>query len=145
MLKKLAFLTSVLVLVSFISVSLAHKTQTVGEGENEVKVIVGFVKEPPFTEERTGLDLIIRRAGDDSPVENLQDSLIAELVAPDGRASRLLTLRPQYGKPGYYTDDFVLTEPGVYTIRISGFIGGTAVDLTFESHEVKPLAELRFP
>jgi hypothetical protein len=30
-------------------------------------------------------------------------------------------------------------------VRVHGFIGETAVDLTFETHEVAPLADLRFP
>lgn len=122
----------------------AHQTQTVGEGEGAVNVIVGMVREPAYTEERNGLDLIIQNANDE-PIENLENSLQAEITAPSGGEPRVLALRAQYGKPGYYTDDFVLTEPGVYTIHISGFVGEREVDLTFESHEVAAFDNLRFP
>src|SRR5690606_28751408 len=39
--------------------ALAHQTKAVGP-EGEYLVIVGFEKEPIFTDERNGLDLIIR-------------------------------------------------------------------------------------
>jgi len=122
----------------------AHETQTVGEGENQLQVILGMRSEPAYTEERNGLDLIIRDANDQS-IENLEGSLQAEITSPDGAATRRLELRPVYGEPGAYTDDFVLTQPGVYTVRVTGFIGEREVDLTFETHEVAPIAEIRFP
>ncbi len=133
------FLTALLFGFAF-----AHETQTVGEGEEAANVIVGMVREPAFTDERNGLDLIIRDANDE-PIENLENSLEAEITAPSGGEPRVLELRAQYGQPGYYTDDFVLSEPGVYTIRIGGFIGEREIDLTFESHEVGALDDLRFP
>lgn len=126
------------------STSLAHETQLVGEGSQQYKVIVGYATEPPYTDERNGLDLFIRTAADE-PVENLQNSLTAVLIAPDGSTSRQLELRPVYGQPGDYTDDFVLTEPGVYQLHLTGFIGANEIDLTFEFSEAKPLSGLRFP
>jgi hypothetical protein len=135
-----------LVLVSaFASLALAHQTRTVGEGSEQYNVIVGFVHEPAFTEERNGLDLIIRRTSNDEPIEGLAESLNAEITSPDGTQTRTFTLRAQYGKPGYYMDDIVLTQAGEYTLRIWGFIGGTEFDETFQTHEVRELAALRFP
>ncbi len=128
-------------LSTVISLALAHQTREVGDGK--YKVIVGMVKEPAFTEERNGLDLIIRDA-QNNPVENLAKSLQAEITTPDGKGKRTLTLRAQFGKPGYYTDDFILTQPGVYKIRIWGKIADVDFDLTYDSHEVKALSSLRF-
>ncbi len=133
----------VLSLFVLLNVTLAHETQTVGSGEETYTIIVGFATEPPFTDERNGLDLFVRTA-DDAPVENLENSLEAELTAPNGE-TRILTLRARYGAPGDYTDDFVLTMPGVYTVRVYGFIGELEVDAAFETHEVRPLSDLRFP
>lgn len=142
---QLTALTLLTVMASIASFVLAHDTQTVGEGENQYQVTVGYVNEPPYTEQLNGLDLIIRTA-DDEPVENLESSLSAELVAPDGEATRELPLRAQYGEPGYYTSDFILTEPGAYTFRISGFIGELEVDLEIPyDHKVEVSSELRFP
>jgi hypothetical protein len=67
------------------------------------------------------------------------------LIAPDGRTARGLKIRPQFGRPGYYTDDFILTVPGAYRIRIFGAIEDVTFDETFESHEVRRIEELRFP
>jgi hypothetical protein len=133
-----------LLLLSFIPLTLAHSEQTVGSGENQYTVIFGMASEPAFTDERNGLDLIIQDP-DGNGVENLEQSLSATITSPDGSAERELTLRAVYNEPGSYTDDFVLTEAGSYRVQISGFIGETEVDVTFETHEVKPLAELHFP
>ena len=119
-----------------------HQTKVVG---GKYKVIVGFVKEPPFTSERNGLDLIVRRSDGKTPVENLEHSLFAVLMAPDSGPARPLKLRPQHGQPGYYADDFMLTRPGVYQIRVFGVIEDVRFDEMFESHTVKPIDELRFP
>ncbi len=120
----------------------AHETKVVG---GKFKVIVGFVREPVFTNERNGLDLIIRRNDNNAPVENLERSLSAVVISPDGRTARPLKLRPQHGKPGYYTDDVILTQPGIYKIRIFGAIEDVTFDEIYESHEVRRLEELRFP
>ena len=124
---------------------LTHETQTVGDGQTSYDVIVGFTTEPPFTGERNGLGLTVRQTEGGEPVENLQNSLSAQLIAPDGQASLDLELRARHGQLGAYTADFVLTEPGVYTLRLEGFIAAVEVDLTFELHEVRPFGELHFP
>lgn len=121
----------------------AHVTRTIGD--SEYLVIVGFVVEPPYTDERNGLDLIVRRASDGEPVPYLEETLFAEIIAPDGVTKRTLPVRAVYGKPGYYTADVVLTEPGVYQFRIWGYVHGVEFDEVFATSEVKPLASLRFP
>ncbi len=81
---------------------------------------------------------------DDEPVPGLETSLTATFVAPGGQ-ERQLELRPQWGRPGYYTDDIMLTATGIYRINVSGFIGAVEVDEIFETHEVRPLSDLAFP
>ena len=140
--------TTVIVLTVMTIVTLAlvsawaHETKVVG---NRYKVIVGMVREPAFTSERNGLDLIIRRSDNNDPVENLERSLSAVVISPDGKTARALKIRAQFGRPGYYTDDFILTLPGVYKFRIFGIIGDLSFDEMYESHEVKKIEELRFP
>ena len=132
-------------LAALLPFAFAHETVTVGQGENQYQVTVGYVNEPPYTEQLNGIDIIIRDM-DNQPVENLETSLLAEIVSPDGEATRELPLRVQYGKPGSYTSDFILTEPGTYTFRITGFIGELEVELEIPyDHEVEPSSELRFP
>ena len=138
---KRIFCTLTFVLLTF---ALAHDTKLVGpEGGTQYKVTVGMLNEPVFTEVRTGLDLIVLSAADDSPLENLENSLMAEITAPSGE-TRTLELSPQFGKPGYYKDDYILTQPGTYIIRIHGFIGNLEIDESYP-REVGDVAELRFP
>jgi hypothetical protein len=129
-------------LAVMLSPASAHETKVVG---GKYRVIVGMVREPAFTNERNGLDLIIRRAEDNAPVENMERSVSAVLISPDGRTARPLKIRPQFGRPGYYTDDFILTRPGVYRLRVFGMIGDVTFDETYQTHEVRALEELRFP
>lgn len=52
---------------------------------------------------------------------------------------------PKWGKPGYYTDDFAVTQPGIYKVRVFGIIGDLSFDEMFETHEVRRFEELPFP
>lgn len=127
------------------SLSFAHDHQTVGKGENQYELAIGYVNEPTYTDQLNGLDLAVHKL-DETPVENLETSLKAATIAPDGTTRRELPLRAVYGEPGVYTSDFVLSEPGAYTFEITGFIGETEVDLTLPyKDEVEPVADLRFP
>ena len=125
--------------------ALAHQSITVGDGPDRFDIVIGFTREPIFTDERNALDLIIRRTEDREPIAGLARSLTVEMIAPDGTSTHVFTLRDQYGRPGSYTDDVVLSATGVYTIRVRGFVGEVEVDETFQTHEVRDLASLRFP
>ena len=125
--------------------SFAHDHQMVGEGENQYELTIGYVHEPTYTDQLNGLDLAVHTM-DETPVENLETSLSAAIIAPDGKARRELPLRAVYNEPGAYTSDFILSEPGAYTFEITGFIGETEVDLTLPyDHEVEAAADLMFP
>lgn len=140
------FAVSALNLLSLVlSTAFAHDHHTVGQGEQQYEIVLGYVNEPPYTEQLNGIDLRVHNMAEE-PIENLETSLSATIIAPDGEARRELPLRAVYNEPGAYTSDFVLTEPGAYTFEITGFIGDLEVDLTAPyDHEVEPAAELRFP
>lgn len=134
-----------LTLLTALTTAAAHDHHTVGEGENQFEITLGYVREPAYTDELNGLDLFVHTMADE-PVENLEASLGVAIIAPDGETRRELPLRAVYGEPGAYTSDFILSEPGVYSFAITGFIGATEVDLSVPyEDEVTPLAELRFP
>ncbi len=123
----------------------AHDHHTVGQGEQQYEIVLGYVAEPPYTEQLNGIDLRVHDMTEE-PVENLESSLSAAIIAPDGETRRELPLRAVFGEPGSYTSDFVLSEPGAYTFQITGFIGELEVDLTAPyDHAVEPAADLRFP
>src|SRR5690606_24214376 len=93
-----------------------------------------------YTNERNGLDIIVRRAEDRSPVSHLEGTMMAEIFSPDGSVSRVLPLRAVFGQEGRYTADIVLTEPGVYTVRLWGYILDVEFDELFHTHEVSDIA-----
>ena len=88
----------------------------------------------------------------EAPVEGLEQTLQVEIThAPTG-VSRVLDLRPVFGKPGDYTADLIPTAQGVYEIRVFGAIEGTEFDETFVSRggggefsDVLPATALHFP
>lgn len=123
--------------------ALAHNNKLVAS--ERYRMSVGFIAEPIYTDERNGLDLAIRRAGEKETVPDLEAGLKAEIISPDGKSRREMAVRPRYGHPGRYTFDVMLTQPGSYSVRVWGTIDGTAFDQTFELSEARPLTELRFP
>lgn len=123
--------------------AVAHNNKLVA-GER-YRVSVGLIAEPIYTNERNGLDLAVRRAGEKETVPGLEAGLKAEIISPDGKSRREMAVRPRYGHPGRYTFDVMLTQPGSYSIRVWGTIEGAAFDETFELSEARPITELRFP
>ena len=121
-----------------------HETKAVG-ADGQYLISFGFVNEPIYTNERNGLDIIVRRADDRQPVSHLEQTIIAEIISPDGAVRRQLPLRAVWGQEGRYTADVVLTEEGIYTVRLHGYIYDVEFDETFASHEVSALADLIFP
>lgn len=126
----------------FIANVVAHESRLVGD--NEYYVTVGYSTEPAYTDVLNGLDLFLRTP-DGEWVPFQEDNLSAELISPDGNAKMDLSIRARYGEPGQYTADFVLTEPGVYSVRIWGEINGVSFDETYELDEVTPLSAITFP
>lgn len=124
-----------------VSLAFAHEQKQAGPYD----VLLGFVNEPPVTGTLNGLDLIVQKSADRSPVDNLEKSLDVTIVAPDGSASKRLPLSGVDDAPGHYRSPFILTQPGVYTLHVTGYVGSTQVDLTFQSDEVQPASTIRFP
>lgn len=129
MFRKHVRITLALLAILLAGTALAHQTKTVGNGQ--FKVMAGFLNGPVYSGQMTGIDLIVLTA-EDEPVENLEQSLTALVIAPDDSTLQLV-LRAQSDKPGYYTGDFIPTASGNYTFRISGFIGAVEFDETFDT------------
>lgn len=147
MLRRLSVVTMlVLVLLMFGAApsALAHETRAIG-AEEDFYVIFGFMREPIYTDHLNGLEVIVQRADDREPVAHLEQSMRAEIIAPDGVTRRQLTLRGVWGEPGVYTADVVLSEPGVYQVRLWGFVNDVQFDETFDTHQVTALEDVKFP
>jgi hypothetical protein len=120
----------------------AHEERQVGEFE----FVVGFIQEPVFVGQKSGLEFLVTRDGE--PVEGLEETLTAEVIKDDQR--RDLPLGPRFGQPGWYQSFFFPTVDGPYTFHISGTIDGTDIDETFTSspegfNEVQAATSGQFP
>lgn len=119
-----------------------HESREVGE----YTFVVGFLNEPVYSGDKSGLDLRVSRDG--APVEGLADGLSATVTF--GLQSRDLEISAVFGEPGAYRSVFFPTAAGPYTFRITGTIEGTAVDESFTSgpdtfSEVRDVTAGQFP
>lgn len=106
----------------------AHQSIEVGDGA--YRVIVGLTVNPAYSGQMNGIDLIVRDA-DGEPVANLEQSLTAIVIGPDG-SEVTLTVRAG-ATEGTYTGNFIPTSSGDYQFRVSGFIGAVEFDELFDN------------
>lgn len=122
---------------------------TVFSSDGKYRIVVGQLEEPVVTQQKTGLDLCFTlNTTAREPVAIDLSAVQATLVSPGGEELSQ-ELRTQFGRPGCYQFEkpYVLTEPGQYTLSLSGDLNGTALAFTgvnaggtVEDHE-----EIRFP
>lgn len=139
---RIALLSAVLTMSVGIGIAVAHEEREVGNYSIEV----GFIDEPVYTGQKSGLELGVSQAGE--PVGGLEGTLQATVTF--GQETRDLALEPRFGEPGWYESVFFPTAAGPYTFRIFGDIDGTAVDESFTSSpegfsEVQDVTGGQFP
>ena len=101
-----------LLLAGLAGPALAHEEREIGG----YAVEVGFIDEPVFVGEQSGLELIVNK--DDKPVEGLDQTLQAEVIVGD--AKRDLPLTAPRSTPGDIQSVFIPTVAGKYTFHITG-------------------------
>lgn len=119
----IALVSALLAPLMMPSLVAAHEVRQVGE----YQFVVGFIDEPVFTDQKSGLEFEVTRA--DQPVEGLEETLEAEVIF--GSDTRALPLEPRFGAPGWYQSVFFPTAAGPYTFHIFGGIEGFAIDESF--------------
>jgi hypothetical protein len=122
-----AALGAVLTLLVGIGAVSAHEHREVGEYSIEV----GFLEEPVYTGDKSGLELFVAHHESEEPVEGLEETLSAEVTFGD--ETRELEISAVFGEPGAYRSLFFPTAAGSYTFHITGDIEGTAIDESFTS------------
>lgn len=121
-------------------------------------IVLGEQNEPVYTYDFTNLDLSVRDNATGDPISGVEETLGAVLVAPDG-SELSLPLAVQHGQEGRYefVEEYQLTMPGQYKVRLTGDIDGTDVggtyllpgprgdfrDITFPHDDVPDLRELQ--
>jgi MprA protease rhombosortase-interaction domain-containing protein len=123
--------------------ALAHETRTVA---TDYEFVVGFINEPAIQGDTNGIWVKITKG--DQPVLGAADTLQAQVSTGD--QVKDMTLTPAFGEDGVYESVFIPTQPGDYTFRFFGDLGGVAVDETFTSSpegfdSVAPRSDFEFP
>jgi len=135
-------LSACILALAFAAPADAHDVRQVGEYEFDV----GFIGEPVFTGEKSGLELVVTKGG--RPIEGLEATLVAEVIYGDAKRNLPLSARPDH--PGEYESVFIPTSAGPYTFHLGGSVEGTPIDASFTSsptgfEEVEELAAGQFP
>jgi hypothetical protein len=117
----------------------AHQRQLLQIGSTDYLVVVGFINEPVYTGDKSGIDLALMmpdpanptdaRAPEVKPVEYLDKTLKVEVKA--GPHGRVFDLKPAYRAPGRYEAVFYPTVATTYSFRLFGTVNHVPVDLTF--------------
>ncbi len=108
-------------------IALAHEEREVAGYEMEV----GFIDEPVFAGEKSGLELFVHR--NEQPVTGLESTLMAEVIYQDRRLR--LPLNVRFDEEGAYESVFFPTAAGPYTFHITGSLEGTTIDESFTSSQ----------
>jgi hypothetical protein len=110
-------------------------------------LVVGWTSEPAVVDEMNGLDFNVNTRdianNSSAPVEGAQLDLSALLIF--GSHSRPMALAPQEDRPGWYTFDFIPTQAGPYSVRITGTLNGTAINVTATLEDAVAREDLGFP
>lgn len=127
-----------------VSTASAHERRAVGE----YTFVVGFLNEPAFEGELNAMSVRITNTATQQPVEDLEQTLKAELIF--GAEQRDMTLTPVFNDPGHYKAHFYPTASGDYTFRFYGDVAGSQIDERFTSkpggfNAVQAPAALQFP
>jgi hypothetical protein len=129
----------VAVLGLWVAPAAAHQRQLLQIGTTDYLVVIGFVNEPVYTGDKSGVDLAVMRpdpsnptdarAAEVKPLDNLDKTLKVEVKA--GPHARVFDLKPVYRTPGRYDAVFYPTVATTYSFRLFGTVNDVPVDLTF--------------
>lgn len=134
-------LTSVIVLsvlVFSFRPALAHEEMVQGD----VKIVGGWVNEPPLLGQFNGIELTITRVSDGQPITNAIAQL--DISIKKGTPTKSLEFQPQE-EPGVYAADILPTQTGQYAVVMKGTIAGQAIDGQLEIEDVEDTARFAFP
>ncbi len=115
-------------------VASAHESYQTDDGR--FTLVLGEQGEPVYTYDWTNLDFIVSEDSDNGtggPVPGVDETVNATLIAPGGE-EHSLPIAPQHGEVGRYefAEDYFLTQPGQYEVRLEGDINGTDVTGTYQ-------------
>jgi hypothetical protein len=118
---------------------LAHEEVTVGPYTLEV----GWLDEPALAGVKNAVFLSVVNTESKEPVEDIGNLQVAISV---GGRDKVLAMRPVGEEtPGQFAGDFIPTRRGVYTVKLTGKIEDTPVDISQDIEEAEDAGSIQFP
>jgi hypothetical protein len=133
-----AFVATLLLAAFSLRPAYAHNETEVGD----IRIIGGWVNEPPLVNQLNGVVLIVERVSDESPITNAFSSMDVSIVK--GGQSKALNVVPGE-EAGTYVAEIIPTQLGQYAITLQGTISGQQIDTQLEIEDVEDSAGLNFP
>lgn len=116
----------------------AHEEVVFGD----IKIVGGWVNEPPLVDQLNGIVLEITRVSDGQPVNNAIAQL--DVVVKKGLPTKPLDFQPTE-EPGVYTATILPTQTGQYAIVMKGTVVDQSIDSQIEIEDVGDTARFDFP
>ncbi len=120
------------------SPALAHEELIRGD----IRIVGGWVGEPPHVGQFNGIILEITRVSDGQPITNALAQL--DVSVKKGTLTRSLDFQPQ-GEPGVYVAEILPTQTGQYAVVMRGTVAGQAIDGQIEIEDVEDTTRYTFP
>lgn len=109
---------------------------------DDIRIIGGWVTEPPLVGQLNGIVLQVVRISDGSPITNAFSSMDVNVVK--GGQSKAISPSPTE-EGGVYVASIVPTQLGQYAITLQGTISGQQINTQLEIEDVEDSASLNFP
>ncbi len=141
--EKVALFLAATLLLSFLASFnpgpvLAHVEVVMGD----IRIVGGWVNEPPLINQLNGIVLIITQVSNGQPVNNALAQL--DIILQKGTETRPLEFHPTE-EAGTYTATILPTQTGQYALVMRGTIAEQAIDGQIEIEDVEDTARFTFP
>jgi hypothetical protein len=139
---KVALLLASILVLSVIAFNLPPAAAHEETIQGDIRIVGGWVNEPPLVGQFNGIELTITRVSDGQPVIGAVAQLDATIKK--GTPTKSLDLQPTE-EPGVYEAEILPTQTGQYAIVLRGTIAGQAINSQIEIEDVEDTARFTFP
>jgi hypothetical protein len=140
--QKLIIFLAPTLLLSFLAFglqpALAHEEADFGD----IKVVAGWVNEPPLANQLNGIILMVSQVSNGQPVNNAPAQL--DVTLQKGADNMPLNFQPTE-EAGSYTATILPTQPGQYAVVMQGAVAGQAINGLIQIEDVEDTARFAFP
>jgi hypothetical protein len=140
--QKLIIFLAPTLLLSFLAFSLqpalAHEEADFGD----IKVVAGWVNEPPLANQLNGIILMVSQVSNGQPVNNAPAQL--DVTLQKGADNMPLNFQPTE-EAGSYTATILPTQAGQYAVVMQGAVAGQAINGQIQIEDVEDTARFAFP